>query len=150
MGNFYDKLGDVLSSALENGELSDKKDSGSVPEKVAGSRGPSAVQAGRLLGGARKRPQGTVLHAGGKDAARASSYTAPYLVIPENVHHALETLGADSTWTQEKIKSAYHEKLKMFHPDSNSSNETVQKVARQKTAELIDAYEIVTAWLAGR
>lgn len=140
MGSMYDRLGDLLSSALESGEIPRKKSPGtSAPSSEEKQSSPvqnaGKIKAARILSAKKKIRKGEVIH--------AYKTAVP---VPDYVVHSYTVLGIKTDATEEQIKNAYRAKLKMFHPDSNSSNETVQKVARQKTLEIIEAYKILTDW----
>jgi preprotein translocase subunit Sec63 len=137
MDSMYDKLGDLLSNALESGEMALKKDPGSQKKEDRSSvvSGTKKIKAARILSAKKIIRKGEIIHA---------EQTA---VFPDYILNSYKVLGIKTDATEDKIKNAYHEKLKMFHPDSNSSNETIQKIARQKTTELIEAYKLLSDWI---
>lgn len=82
--------------------------------------------------------------AGAQGTARPVPYTAPSIApITDKEKAAYAVLGLKQGAAAEEVKAAWREKLKMFHPDSNSSNEVVQKVAKQKTLEVMEAYRVL-------
>ncbi|HAH61201.1 MAG TPA: hypothetical protein DCL73_03805 [Treponema sp.] len=140
MGSMYDRLGDLLSSALESGEIPRKKSPGtsehsSEEKQSAPVQNAGKIKAARILSAKKKIRKGEVVHA-----------YRTQVSLPDSVVRAYTVLGIKTDATEEQIKNAYRTKLKIFHPDSNSSNETVQKIARRKTAEIIEAYKILTDW----
>ncbi len=66
--------------------------------------------------------------------------------VPPDVKEAFKLLGVDSLSSPEECLKAYRTKLKRYHPDNNSDNPIVQKVAAQKTRELIKIYKIIRQW----
>ncbi|MCR5606401.1 MAG: hypothetical protein K6F69_06275, partial [Treponema sp.] len=48
----------------------------------------------------------------------------------------------------EKLKKAYKERLIYFHPDTKCKNPLVQKVATEKTRQIIDSYERISSWIS--
>lgn len=73
-----------------------------------------------------------------------ASYDAPPLSpITAEKKAAYALLGVDAGAGEKEVKAAYRAKLKMFHPDENSSNPVVQKVAKQKTIEVMEAYRLL-------
>ena len=66
--------------------------------------------------------------------------------MPQNVRDAFDILGMEYSAAYIECRIQYHERLKMFHPDGNSSNSTVQKVASAKTTELIAAWKTISTW----
>jgi DnaJ-domain-containing protein 1 len=151
MDSMYDRLGDLLSSALESGKIPEQKNSGIPVEEERNAtaakqytvlREAQKTQAARLLNVKKGRRKGEIIH-----AENLAHEVHSYRMIPGSVSRAYEVLGIAPDAEEDDIRSAYRAKLKRFHPDSNSSNETIQKIARLKTAEIIDSYKMITAWL---
>lgn len=147
----YDRLGDLLSSALESGKIPEQKNSGipveenrnnSASKKNTVPLSAQKIQAARLLNVKKGRRKGEIIH-----AENLTHDVHSYRILPAPVSRAFEVLGIAPDAAEDDIRSAYRAKLKMFHPDSNSSNETIQKIARLKTAEIIDSYKLITDWL---
>ncbi|MBQ9630902.1 MAG: J domain-containing protein, partial [Treponema sp.] len=67
--------------------------------------------------------------------------------IPIDILKAYNSLGLQYGASEKEITEAYHSKLKMYHPDNKSSNEIVQKVANNKTEEIISAYNTIKKFL---
>lgn len=129
-----------------------------------------------LLHGGKRLPQGTVLHKnaektslndgayngaqpyttedfdkdakdGGGNASGIKAFTPESLdALPQKVLAAYTALGLKAGADEKEIKAAWREKIKTFHPDSNSKNDTVQKVAKQKTLEVMAAYEVLLSF----
>ena len=70
----------------------------------------------------------------------------PFEALPDHIKKACETLGVKAGADESEIRSAYRKKLKLFHPDSNAENETVQRVAHKKTEEIVEAYKAILAY----
>ena len=88
-----------------------------------------------------KKNIGEVLKSGnGAERAR------PFETLPDRIKKACETLGVKAGADESEIRSAYRKKLKLFHPDSNAENETVQRVAHKKTEEIVEAYKAILAY----
>jgi hypothetical protein len=150
MGSFYDRLGDLLSDTLRNGKLpheedTDTAESSESPVTFIGNSDIRRAQ--RILNGNRARPRGSVIHTGSEDSSRIRTFAARELVVPDAVRSAFDVLGVPSSSSVQTVHDAYRTRLKYYHPDSNISNETVQKIAKEKTQQLNEAYSIVTAWL---
>ena len=171
----YDKLGDLLKAALEKGEIpksGEKKaetntgtderphafetrseseaenmlraSNGGERIKKAmhgGQRGGTKVKLENILRTKDKKNIGEVFKSGnGAERAR------PLEVLPDHIKKACETLGVKAGADESEIRSAYRKKLKLFHPDSNAENETVQRVAHKKTEEIVEAYKAILAY----
>ena len=48
--------------------------------------------------------------------------------------------------TFEQAKKLFHKKLMRFHPDKNAKNETMDKITREKTALILDAWKLIENW----
>ncbi len=48
--------------------------------------------------------------------------------------------------TFEQAKKLFHKKLMRFHPDKNAKNETMDKITREKTALILDAWKLIEDW----
>ena len=154
----YDKLGDLLKAALENGEIpkdSEKSETaaqadGFEARKTDGTRADDLASRGKIgtklkleniLRAKDTKNRGEVLKSeNGAERAR------PFDILPEHVKKAYEALGVKEGANENDIRSAYRKKLKLFHPDSNGENETVQRVAHKKTEEIVEAYKAIRAY----
>ena len=83
------------------------------------------------------------------EIVRGSNSVKKLVAVPKRITAAYDVLGIAASASEKELHSAYREKLKLFHPDSNSKNETVQHVAQKKTEEVIAAYTAITAWRQG-
>ncbi|MCK9169240.1 MAG: J domain-containing protein [Treponema sp.] len=141
MGSMYDKLGDLLSGALESGTLPPKNNN---PQFVSPEEGDTKKSS--VLSSSRKRAARIIF---GKKKIRKGEIIRTYhtaVSLPDYVARSYAVLETGTDSTEDEIRNAYRAKLKIFHPDINSSNETIQKIAKRKTAEIIEAYEILTEW----
>lgn len=171
----YDKLGDLLKAALEKGDIpkgGEKKaemnaDTDERPhafetrseseaenmlrasnggERIkkamhGGQRGGTKVKLENILRIKDKKNIGEVFKSG-----NGAEWAHPFEVLPDHIKKACETLGVKAGADESEIRSAYRKKLKLFHPDSNAENETVQRVAHKKTEEIVEAYKAILAY----
>lgn len=109
----YDRLGDMLSDALESGNF--------FAERAAAE--PSVAD---------------------ESPAKAEKQ-APVRRLPEKMSSRLlaacKVLELDGNAGAEEAKKAYHKKLKYYHPDRHGDNPVLQKVARDKTRQVLEAWE---------
>ena len=106
-----------------------------------GKRGGTKIKLENILRAKDKKNIGEVLKSE-NGAERARSFE----VLPAHIKKAYEALGVKAGADESEIRSAYRKKLKLFHPDSNSENETVQRVAHKKTEEIVEAYKAILAY----
>ena len=106
-----------------------------------GQRGGTKLKLENILRTKDKKNIGEVLKSeNGAERAR------PFEALPDHIKKACETLGVKAGANESDIRSAYRKKLKLFHPDSNSENETIQRVAHKKTEEIVEAYRAILAY----
>src|SRR5574344_209494 len=122
--SMFDKLGDLLSKALDSGEIPHKDTS------LNNDSGDSVTTDTRSS----------------FDSSSGSSKAERIPVPPYTVANALKTLGLTADLTYKEARDAYRKKLKQFHPDKNNSNPIVQNIAKEKTESIIGAWKIAGPW----
>ena len=106
-----------------------------------GQRGGTKLKIENILRIKDKKNIGEVFKSG-----NGAEWAHPFEVLPDHIKKACETLGVKAGADESEIRSAYRKKLKLFHPDSNAENETVQRVAHKKTEEIVEAYKAILAY----
>ena len=71
------------------------------------------------------------------------------LMTPE-LQHCYFVLDIGVSATVEEVKKAYKDKLHYYHPDKHLDNPVLQKVATNKTREVVEAYNKIIAFLESR
>ena len=130
----YDKLGRLLSEALENGELpllresksNDAKESFSCQESLSSEHEKS--------------------HSPKKKTGSEAKKSIVIPQIPERVKSALSFISIPEEANYEEAKKLYREKLMYYHPDRRNDNPVLQKVAKEKTERLLKEWEILERW----
>ncbi|MCR4822282.1 MAG: hypothetical protein K5873_05370 [Treponema sp.] len=118
----FDRLGDLLSQALEKGEL---------PESGDASRDEKAED---------------VFSDFSFSKESNSPPPPPKKVPPENVKEAMIFIGIEEDSCLSEAKKIYREKLMYYHPDRRKDNPVLQKVAKEKTARLLRDWELIEKW----
>ena len=49
--------------------------------------------------------------------------------------------------TTEDVKKAYKEKIKYYHPDRHTVNAVMQKIATDKTRQVVEAFTLIMKFL---
>ena len=106
-----------------------------------GKRGGTKLKIENILHTKDKKNIGQVLK-----SENGAERAFPFEALPAHIQKAYEALGVKAGADESEIRSAYRKKLKLFHPDSNSENETVQRVAHKKTEEIVEAYKAILAY----
>ena len=106
-----------------------------------GKRGGTKLKIENILHTKDKKNIGQVLK-----SENGAERAHPFEALPAHIKKAYEALSVKAGADESEIRSAYRKKLKLFHPDSNSENETVQRVAHKKTEEIVEAYKAILAY----
>ena len=165
MAGMYEKLGDLLNETLEAGRVKfvhiEREDSEEEGESVKDSGG----------GKDREDSPGSGGQAGNERAYADSFYRAEteaekryfktshrlkepferrrviYKRVSPELEKAFTLLGLDSTVDKDAVKKAYKEKLLYYHPDRYAGKDVMEKVANDKTREVVAAYRLVMEFL---
>ena len=70
-----------------------------------------------------------------------------YKKITPELEKAYKLLDVPFSSSLEDLKKAYKDKLKYYHPDRHADNETLQKVATDKTRQVVEAYNLIVKFL---
>lgn len=115
----YDRLGSLLSEALEKGELPTQKED-------------SPLSSDFFESPTQEKPDYQVIK--------------NFKQIPEQVKSALAFIQIPESASYEEAKKIYREKLMYYHPDRRNDNPVLQKIAKEKTARLLKEWETVEQW----
>lgn len=115
MESMYDKLGELLSGALDSGFIPQKEEKKSAKEEEPKTQEQNQNHKEEQV----KRK------------------------IPENVKSALAQIKIPENASFEDAKKIYREKLKLYHPDTKNDNPVLQKVAKEKTENLLSSWKII-------
>lgn len=147
METMYDRLGDLLSETLEAGHVKlvkPKPSENNIREEkdppVANgplgqeeSRKDERFHAGKSTGKAKSR-----------DFNRHRNGTGTVIkTFPEELNRAYRLLGITVSATKEDVKKAYKEKLQYYHPDKHAGNAILEKVATDKTRQVVESYAMI-------
>ena len=136
-GSYYDRLGDLLSEVLESGELPKPQPS---PEPGPAPREKTEAEAASPAKDSRE--SASAFFTGQPVPPRKGRHLTP----PEA--RAFKTLSIPETADYAEARSLYRKKLQRFHPDKQGENALLQKVAREKTAQFIEAWSIVEGYFS--
>lgn len=112
----YDKLGDLLSVALDSGFiLNSQETSDSLDSKQTEFKTETAVSKARKT-------------------------------LSEKQKSAFQAITIPFEADFETAKKIFHEKLMYYHPDRRNDNAVLQKIAREKTENLLNNWQIVESF----
>lgn len=131
MPSQYDKLGEMLKEALENGAIPQKRTK-KKSEKSAGS-GYSEESSSVF-----PKPPPTQ---NGVDLTECV-----YVSVSPDIMRAYDILELENGTPPDVTKNSYRRLLKKYHPDNIAKFENMQKTAAKKTGEIVKAYKILEEW----
>ncbi len=79
---------------------------------------------------------------------RAGNRRVIYRRVTPELEKAFSLLGLASTAGKEDVKRAYKAKLLYYHPDRYAGKEVMEKVANDKTREVVNAYRLIMEFLS--
>lgn len=115
--SMYDKLGDLLSDAL---------DSGFIPPKEEKKKEDKKEERETKLQDDKIKEEKTKLRP-----------------LPGNVKAAFNKAQIPESSTFDEARKIYREKLMYYHPDRRNENPVLQKVAKEKTEILLENWKII-------
>ncbi len=125
--SMYDKLGELLSEALESGNFFVHAQENSTDDNLNEDKDNFT-----------------------------QSYSPTNPIKPQNqklikftslkIQKACSLIGITEGMTFEEAKKAFRKKLIRFHPDKNADNEVMRKITKQKTQELLTAWNLIEEW----
>ena len=141
----YDRLGDMLSDALESGNFfaEEKNQKEKTQEEKSRKEAETSQSPDREKSANQSHDREE--SAGQTKKTEKISGRRPKKLSPAE-QSALKTLGLDENASLEEAKKAYREKLKYYHPDRHGDNPVLQKVAREKTRLVLESWEILSSF----
>lgn len=125
--SMYDRLGDILSKAIESGSFSLNK-----PNSPSSKKTPDSAESLQKTSPNENNPL--------KKEINLSS-------APNHVKKAAETLKMPKTVSLEKAKSIFRNELKKNHPDKNLHKNISAEIPAEKTSLIIESWKILENWL---
>ncbi len=150
--SMYDKLGELLSKALESGDFfsaRDKEKEARNREEVYKSRQDIVGQksSSKILSDIATNTVHKNRHSAKKSTSSAKQSSGKVIKYAQSeVREALAVLSIQENADYGEAKRQFHKKLMRFHPDKNADNETMRKITRERTGELLKAWRIVEEW----
>lgn len=166
----YDRLGDLLSKTLETGFVKTAAPSKKVKDgarkknteqklRSAAEQNQTATRrentATRRENTANRREntathrENTATHENTSTHENRQSFvyhSAVKKITPE-LARAYRLLGITFSATTEDVKKAYKEKIKYYHPDRHTVNAVMQKIATDKTRQVVEAFTLIMKFL---
>lgn len=160
----YDRLGDLLSKTLETGfvktaapskkvkdgarkknteqklrSAAEQNQTATRRENTANRRENTATRRENTS----KRRENTSTH----ENRQSFVYHSAVKKITPELARAYRLLGITFSATTEDVKKAYKEKIKYYHPDRHTVNAVMQKIATDKTRQVVEAFTLIMKFL---
>lgn len=160
----YDRLGDLLSKTLETGfvktaapskkvkdgarkknteqklrSAAEQNQTATHRENTANRRENTATRRENTA----KRRENTATH----ENRQSFVYHSAVKKITPELARAYRLLGITFSATTEDVKKAYKEKIKYYHPDRHTVNAVMQKIATDKTRQVVEAFTLIMKFL---
>lgn len=146
----YDRLGDLLSKTLETGFVKTaapgKKVKDGARKKNTEQKLRSAAEQNQTAThreNTAKRRENTATH----ENRQSFVYHSAVKKITPELARAYRLLGITFSATTEDVKKAYKEKIKYYHPDRHTVNAVMQKIATDKTRQVVEAFTLIMKFL---
>ena len=154
----YDRLGDLLSKTLETGfvktaapgkKVKDGARKKNTEQKLRSAAEQNKTATHRENTTTRRentanRRENTATH---RENRQSFVYHSAVKKITPELARAYRLLGITFSATTEDVKKAYKEKIKYYHPDRHTVNAVMQKIATDKTRQVVEAFTIIMKFL---
>ncbi|MCR5172061.1 MAG: J domain-containing protein [Treponema sp.] len=167
--SMFDKLGELISEGFESGNFFAQNEKSA--ESSASGPSPNAGTASKSDSKPAQKQQEKDSHSAQKSTESSFKQDSVHKSIhPDNknqdcivfsnsklikyahpdIQKALSFVGVNLSNTTEitfeQAKKLFHKKLMRFHPDKNAKNETMDKITREQTARILDAWKLIEDW----
>lgn len=161
----YDRLGDLLSKTLETGfvktaapgkKVKDGARKKNTEQKLRSAAEQNKTATHRENTTTRRentttrrentanRRENTATH---RENRQSFVYHSAVKKITPELARAYRLLGITFSATTEDVKKAYKEKIKYYHPDRHTVNAVMQKIATDKTRQVVEAFTLIMKFL---
>lgn len=139
--SMYDKLGELLSEALESGNFFYET--------------PYSAQNTQQKSYEKEKIIDSVVQEEKKNPHEKSPHEkSPHKnkILLKNagteIQKAAEIIGITDEMSLEDAKKQFRKKLMRFHPDKNADNETMRKITKEKTEQILSNWKILEEWFS--
>ncbi len=134
--SMYDKLGELLSEALESGNFFARTQEKQPENKTEENKDIFDTKNVNFFLHNSKTNRNS--------AAQQNQKTIKYASL--KLQKACTFIGITEGMSYEEAKRIFRKKLLRFHPDMNADNEVMRKITKQKTLELLNAWNLIEEW----
>ena len=142
MDSMFDRLGDLLSGTLEGNPIFEENDflqRESVEHLAKKETEFEKIDSDKKISQTQRIKE------------KAQNVQVNEFFVPYHLKSEFSLLGITTLKTTEsEIKTAFKEKIKFFHPDKQKNIPVLQKIATDRTAQIVEAYKKIQDWLSSR
>lgn len=152
----YDRLGDLLSKTLETGfvntvapgkKVKDGARKKNTQQKPGSAAEQNQTTTRRENTANRREHTATRENTTARENRQSFVYHSAVKKITPELARAYRLLGITFSATTEDVKKAYKEKIKYYHPDRHTVNAVMQKIATDKTRQVVEAFTLIMKFL---
>lgn len=140
----YDRLGDLLSKTLETGFVKTAAPGKKVKDGARKKNTEQKLRSAAEQNKTATRRENTTTH---RENRQSFVYHSAVKKITPELARAYRLLGITFSATTEDVKKAYKEKIKYYHPDRHTVNAVMQKIATDKTRQVVEAFSLIMKFL---
>jgi hypothetical protein len=153
--SMFDKLGELISEGFESGIFFTRNEN---PASKNTSK-PAEEQKGKYSDSTQKSTKTSLTQDTVYKSVQPNNQNQDCIVSQKSklikyahpdIQKALSFVGVNlsdtAAITYDQAKKLFHKKLMRFHPDKNAKNETMDKITREKTAQILDAWKLIEDW----
>lgn len=149
--SMYDKLGELLSKALESGDFFTSEDKGkdlsSIKKDTVGKKTEEKEKDTNTSSDFNQKTVYKNSHIKNDSKNHIVSGNKKLIKYAHSkIKNACTLVGVNEGMDYEEAKRAYHKKLLRFHPDKNADNLVMNKITREKTDAILKAWKIIEDW----
>lgn len=128
--SMYDKLGELLSEALDSGNFFYEN-----PYSAQNTQQKS-YEKEKIINPAQEE--------------KKSQHKNKILLknAGTEIQKAAKIIGITDEMSLEDAKKQFRKKLMRFHPDKNADNETMRKITKEKTEQILSNWKILEEWFS--
>lgn len=133
--SMYDKLGELLSEALDSGNFFYEN-----PYSAQNTQQKS-YEKEKIIDPVQEKK---------KNPHEKSPHKNKILLknAGTEIQKAAKIIGITDEMSLEDAKKQFRKKLMRFHPDKNADNETMRKITKEKTEQILSNWKILEEWFS--
>ena len=140
--SMYDKLGKLLNSALESGELfnSPKKENQTEDKQNYSDEETQSAK------NEHNKQNNDSINQNEEKTSVPKINEKIFIDAPFYIKNEAKILCLTDDMNYKKAKQQFRKKINAFHPDKHSKSEITKKISLEKTSQILQAWKIAEEW----